>query len=170
MSSARCGRGKPRCDRRQQHVPDRVAERIVDVLEAVEVEEQDGDLAAVAARACDRLSDAVREQRPVGQPGQGVMMRHVHDALVRQVALGDLRLEPRIHARKIHGPLADPLLERLLHLVQCVLGRDPLVMLAADHAIGVAGDQQQRAVEQGKNRQHDRNRDPLGIVDSGNRG
>ncbi len=50
---SRCG------DRRQQQVADRVAERVVDVLEAIEVEEQHGELAAPAVGAGDRLSDAV---------------------------------------------------------------------------------------------------------------
>ena len=52
---------EPLGNRRQQQVADRVAERVVDVLEAVEIEEQHGDL-AVAAGARGR-SPARRDRR-----------------------------------------------------------------------------------------------------------
>ena len=84
---------------RQQQVADRVAERIVDVLEAVEVEEQHRELAAPAMRAGDRLSDAVGQQRAIGQAGQRVVVRHVHDALVGEAPLLDLRLQLGVRAR-----------------------------------------------------------------------
>ena len=57
------------CDLAQQVVAGVVAEGVVDRLEAVEVEEQDG---AVAVRAGEGGLDALDERRAVGQPGQRV--------------------------------------------------------------------------------------------------
>ena len=58
----------------QQLVADRMAERIVDVLEAIQIEEQHRDLLAVARRQGDRLADAVVQQHAVGQAGQEVVL------------------------------------------------------------------------------------------------
>ena len=56
---------QPLGDLDEQEVARRVAEEVVDLLEAVEVEEEDGD--AVAARGLERVLDAIAEQRPVGE-------------------------------------------------------------------------------------------------------
>jgi hypothetical protein len=47
-----------------------VAERVVDRLEAVDVEQQHGHGEAVALGAAEGVLDAVEEQRAVRQPGQ----------------------------------------------------------------------------------------------------
>ena len=47
-----------------------VPEGVVDVLEAVEVQQQQGRRLEPAVGGADRLLDAVAEQLPVGQPGQ----------------------------------------------------------------------------------------------------
>ena len=58
--------------------PARVAEAVVDDLEAVEVEEEDGDVAAAAAlEALERLAQAVVEQQPARQAGQRVAQQLV---------------------------------------------------------------------------------------------
>ena len=88
-----------------------MTQRVVDVLEAVEVEKHQRDLAAAAVGTRDRLSDAVRQQRAVGQAGQRVMVCHVHDALVGATTLLDLRLESGIRPRQFDGPLLDPSFE-----------------------------------------------------------
>ena len=54
-----------------------VAKRVVDLLEAVEVEHQQSDLLARAAIAGEGLGETVLEQRPVGEPGQLVVQRLV---------------------------------------------------------------------------------------------
>ena len=59
-----------------------MAARVVDVLEAVEIEEQHRQHGAAAARLVDRLRQVVREIQPVGQPGQLVVMRHVVELLL----------------------------------------------------------------------------------------
>ena len=73
----------------QQLVADPVAERVVDVLEAVEVDEQHADAAAAALRLRDRLRQPLVQQQPVGQAGQRVARRHVLQPL--------LGLDPRRH-------------------------------------------------------------------------
>ena len=73
----------------QQLVADPVAERVVDVLEAVEVDEQHADAAAAALRLRDRLRQPLVQQQAVRQAGQRVARRHVLEAL--------LGLDPRRH-------------------------------------------------------------------------
>ena len=51
----------------QQLVADLVAERVVDGLEVVEVDEQHRDALAAAARVGQRVADAVLEERAVRQ-------------------------------------------------------------------------------------------------------
>ena len=71
----------------QQRVADRMAERVVDGLEAVEIEEQHGELLAAAASACSML---LAEQHAVGQIGERVVARHVHDLRLGPAPLGDV--------------------------------------------------------------------------------
>ena len=59
-----------------------MAERVVDVLEAVEVDEQHADAAAVAPRLRDRLRQALLQQQAVGQAGERVARGHVLQALL----------------------------------------------------------------------------------------
>jgi hypothetical protein len=80
----------PARDRLQQAVAELVAERIVDGLEAVEVEEKHGHLRTCAMTLRDRLLDAVAQQYAVGQPGERVVMRHVRHALLGHLAVGDV--------------------------------------------------------------------------------
>ena len=85
----------PLRDRHQQAVADEVAERVVDELEAVEVEEQHGaaELAVVAARALRLELEAVEEERAVGQPGERVVQRVVAEiGELAQRARGDDRV------------------------------------------------------------------------------
>ncbi|HEY2929779.1 MAG TPA: hypothetical protein VGJ65_23245 [Albitalea sp.] len=63
-----------------------VAERVVDVLEMVEVEEHHRHLHAAALR----LRDAVAKHQPVRQPGEHVVLRQVADALLVVLAFGDV--------------------------------------------------------------------------------
>ncbi|MNN23892.1 hypothetical protein D3C81_1373030 [compost metagenome] len=69
----------------EQQVADRVAEAVVDVLEAVEVEEQHRALAAVFLLAVERRQQAAFEQRAVRQAGQRVVV-----CLVVEFGLGVL--------------------------------------------------------------------------------
>ena len=106
-------------ERDQQLVAGLVAERVVDRLELVDVEQQHRDVALRALRAGERLADAVVEERAVRQAGQRVVERLVADARLALVAVergGEEvghRLQPvrvvlaeRADARRVHddGP------------------------------------------------------------------
>ena len=83
-------RGRERArDALQELVADPVAERVVDVLEPVEVDEQHADAAPAALRLRDRLRQTLVQQQTVRQPGQRVARGHVLQPL--------LRLNPRRH-------------------------------------------------------------------------
>ena len=65
-----------------------VAQRVVEELEAVEVEEEHRHVALLAARLHDRLVEAVLHEAPVGQPRERVVVRHVVDGALGVQALG----------------------------------------------------------------------------------
>ena len=73
----------------EQLVADRMAERVVDALEAVEIEIEHRELVA-AADAGQRLGEPLAEQHAVGQIGQRVVARHMRDLLLGALALGDV--------------------------------------------------------------------------------
>ena len=57
----------------QHRVTGVVAERVVDGLEVVEVDEEQPDTAMVAVQGCQGLGQAVHERQPVGHPGEAVV-------------------------------------------------------------------------------------------------
>src|SRR6185369_8080277 len=61
-----------RRDRTEETVTGFVAERVVHLFEAVEVDEQRGRLQVVTPRAGEHLLDAVEDERAVRKPGKGV--------------------------------------------------------------------------------------------------
>ena len=73
----------------QELVAGAVPERVVDVLEPVEIEEQQRGERAVALGARQRQLEAIAEEEPVRQAGQGVVRRLVRDLLLRADALDD---------------------------------------------------------------------------------
>lgn len=66
----------------QQGVAGMVAVGVVDRLESVQVEEQHGEIALAAAGAFDGLFQPVFQQDAVGQLGQRVVQRQLHQFLV----------------------------------------------------------------------------------------
>ncbi len=70
-------RRQAKCDCLQELVAHLVAERVVDVLELVEVDEERRTLARVAVVSSKELLDPVEDQRTVGKPGQRVVERLV---------------------------------------------------------------------------------------------
>src|SRR3712207_7606675 len=56
-------------------VPRVMPERVVELLEAVEVDEQQGELAALLLRRGDRGAEPVHEVAPVGEPREVVRDR-----------------------------------------------------------------------------------------------
>ena len=71
------GIGQPRRDGSQELVAAEVPERVVDLLEVVEVEQQQADLSAPPWLGQDRVVGAVAKEHPVGQPGEGVVAGEV---------------------------------------------------------------------------------------------
>jgi hypothetical protein len=65
-----------------------VAERVVDLLEAVEIEEIERDLAPGAAELAHRGVELLAEQGAIGEARQPVVMRHVAHALAGELLLG----------------------------------------------------------------------------------
>ena len=109
----------------QQLVADAVSQRVVDGLEAVEVDEHDpgGPLSALCM--AERLPQPVVEQLPIRQTCQAVVMRQMQQVLLQLLALGDafdqidkiVRLAPCIaHQRRRY---CDP--DRRAVLVQIAL-------------------------------------------------
>ena len=74
---------QPARDLHQQHVAGIMAERIVDDLEAVEIDEQHGKLPLVALRGVDRTAQQSVEHLAVRQVRQAVMRGQIFDPLIR---------------------------------------------------------------------------------------
>ncbi len=85
---------EPRGDRLQQLVAGAVAERVVDALEVVEVDEQRRHRRLAATRAGEHLLDAVEDQRAVRQAGQRVVGGQERELLLapRELLVGPLAL------------------------------------------------------------------------------
>ena len=81
---------QPLGDRAQQPVAERVAERVVDRLEVVEVQHHHRDPPALAPRLAQRLAETIEQQGAVRQAGQRVVMRQVPHPLLDPLALGDV--------------------------------------------------------------------------------
>ena len=98
LVAAEAGRGlarphavhEPVADLLEHGVPRFVAQAVVHDLEPVEVEEEHGDVGAVPAVPCQFLVQAVEEQGPVGQAGEGVVERLVGERLLGLDLLGDV--------------------------------------------------------------------------------
>ena len=79
---------QPGRDLDQELVAGGVAEAVVDRLEVVEVEEQQGDVVPAAPRTLERVLDAVQQQRAVRQPGERVVECLVRELVLEHAALG----------------------------------------------------------------------------------
>lgn len=74
----------------QDVVAREVAQRVVDIAEAVEVEDGDGNDGVLVGAAADGLGQAVLKQGPVGQPGQRVVVDQEVDVGLRLLELPDV--------------------------------------------------------------------------------
>nr|WP_291981179.1 hypothetical protein [Candidatus Accumulibacter sp. ACC005] len=90
VSDSRTTGAEPGDNGLEQLVADRVAERVVDRLEAVEVEEHQGDAAVRPPGQRQGLLEAVAQEQAVGQPCQRVVVGQEFGALLRGLALGDV--------------------------------------------------------------------------------
>ena len=90
-----------------QLVAGAVAERVVDVLEAVDVEQHDCAARAVAGDVVDVALELALERAPVQQAGQRVVVGHVAQLGLVAAALGDvlgLGEEVQRAVRRRRGP------------------------------------------------------------------
>ncbi|OIQ79069.1 hypothetical protein GALL_392110 [mine drainage metagenome] len=72
-----------------------MAQVVVDLLEAIQVEVAHGQQrAGVALAMGDGLAETVGKQHAIGQPGQHVVVRHHLQRLLLVLALGDIRKQP----------------------------------------------------------------------------
>jgi hypothetical protein len=74
----------------QQLVPDRMAKRIVDRLEQVEIEHEDAEAFAALPQARQGFVHRFPKQRAVGQVRQRVVARQMRDAGCGPAPLGDV--------------------------------------------------------------------------------
>ena len=81
---------QPLADLTEHQVAGGVAERVVDRLEVVEVHEQHRNGVAAARLELERVLDAILEQCPVGEAGDGVVERLVRELLFERLPFGDI--------------------------------------------------------------------------------
>ncbi len=67
----------------QQLVADPVSQRVIDVLEPVEIDVEHADVAAVALGLSDRLRQPLLQQQAVRQPGQRIARGQILQPLLR---------------------------------------------------------------------------------------
>ena len=89
VSGADAG-GDPLGHLEQHPVSGGVPETIVDGLEVVQVDEDDGHPDALAQRACHGVANALVEQRAVGEVGDRIVEGLVGELLLELLALGDV--------------------------------------------------------------------------------
>ena len=91
--------GEPFRDRTQYFIARVVAEAVVDVLEAIQIEEQDGQHFSAALGALQRLVQRLPEQAAVRQLGQFVVVGEEARAFFLLLAFGDV-LQHAVHAAR----------------------------------------------------------------------
>src|SRR5690606_13152856 len=114
--------------------------RVVDVLEAIEIDEQQRELGAVACRLVDRLPHLLGEQLAVRQPGEAVVISELLNTLLGAPAFGHVTRSP-VDAGQLAGRTAGRRLE-------LELDQPDLPDLVDDAVLqSVAGDRLDRAPE-----------------------
>ena len=83
-------RGEALRDLGQHLVAGRVTEAVVDRLEVVEVEEDDGDALVLASRTRDRVPHPLREERAVGEAGHRIVEGLMGELLLERLPLADV--------------------------------------------------------------------------------
>ena len=101
---AQAGR-QPRGHRLQQLVADAWPSESLTFLKRSRSRNSTASLPPLRCARAIACSEAVGEQRAVGQAGERVVVRHVHDALVGEAPLVDLRLQSRVARGEFGGAL-----------------------------------------------------------------
>ena len=107
----------------QKFVADWMAERVVDVLEVVKVQNVYGHHLS-ARRTRQRLLQPLIQQRAIGQRGQRIVQRHVRDLGLRATLLGDVlvrgdyaAVDHRLYRDRNEAPVG-----QLADVVTCTAG------------------------------------------------
>jgi hypothetical protein len=138
-----------------------VADRIVDILEAVEVEHENGEAAAETMSGQERLGKPLAQQRAVGQVGQRIVHGDMSEAGLGAAQLGDV-LErgdpPAVGGGLVHGS-DDASVAQLLHVggghVVGGYGQArPNILLGIAARVDSAGDAVLENLAQGRARLH----------------
>ncbi len=87
------GAAEPACHLAQETITHGVAQRVVDALEVVHVNEHHRQAAAVATRIGHQLVQARLQCIAIGQPGQGIAVRQALDGRCRPVLFGDVGVD-----------------------------------------------------------------------------
>ena len=126
MSSARMVAPRRSRDLDEEAVARRVSERVVDDLEVVDVEEQDGDAGPASAGPIQGPIEVLAEEGPVGEPGQRVV----------EGVVEELRLQPLLFGRVDEQALRDAAAARGLvaHRVRLVVDPDDRAV-GGDHPV-----------------------------------
>ena len=97
-------------------------ERVVDVLEVIEVEEQHREARSVATGMRHRAAHRLDEHPAIRQPGERVLSGHAADAPLRLLALADVaqRRQHGVGAAEARGAHADLRPEKPLALAPAV--------------------------------------------------
>lgn len=74
----------------KQQIPDRVAERVIDRLELVEIEIKDRERHGAPFGRRERLAKPLGESRAIGEPREPVGTGEQRDLLFRRLAFGDV--------------------------------------------------------------------------------
>jgi hypothetical protein len=77
-----------RRDSPQQLVAERMSERIVDALEVIEIEAEDGEILPGPPDPPERLIQPLMKENTVGKAGQCIVMRHMGDPRLGLLAFG----------------------------------------------------------------------------------
>jgi len=94
---------EPRGNFLEQLVTDRMAERVVDRLESVEIDQMDRDVVLALMHRGEHAVDALAELVPVGEARKVVVFGKMRDALLRTLAFGYV-LENDDRAAARHHP------------------------------------------------------------------
>ena len=102
----------------QQPIAGRVAIAVVDVLEAIDVEDHQRGPRAEPPRAGQGLDQPVEQQEPVGQARQRVVGEQMADTLLGAPPLGDLPRERLVGVPQLDGAVGHRGLQALTGLVE----------------------------------------------------
>jgi hypothetical protein len=115
----------------------RLAERLVDAAEAVEVDEQQHHVPGLPLGARERVPQAVGEERAVGEVGERVVQRLVREARLEPLLLGDVLHhadEPRPLGQREGGERQAPPARAAVGAQEALLDVHPVALAGAERA------------------------------------